>query len=50
MTFEQKALKAYKLFMFFIKTRQYAYADRAAGIRSRYLETDERLKCPWLYD
>lgn len=50
MTFEQKALKAHKLFMFFIKNRQYSYADRAVNLRSRYFEIDERLKCPWLYD
>ena len=50
MTFEQKALKAHKLFMFFVKNRQYDYADRALKIRSRFFEASERLICPWLYD
>jgi len=50
MNYEQKALKAYKLFLFFVKKRQYDYADRAVKIRSRFFEVSERLICPWLYD
>lgn len=50
MNYEQKALKAHKLFMFFIKKRQYFYADRALKIQLRFFEASERLSCSWLYD
>lgn len=50
MNYESKALKAHNLFMFFVKKRQYDYADRAAKIQSRFFEASERLICPWLYD
>lgn len=50
MNYEQKALKAHKLFMFFIKTRQYDFADRCLKLRSRFFEVAEKYACPWLYD
>jgi len=46
----QKALVAHRLFMIFIKRRQYCYADRALDIRDRYFYQFEELTHPWLHD
>lgn len=45
----QKALAAHRLFMIFIKRKQYCYADRSLGLRERYFLRFEELTHPWLH-